>query len=110
MGLYGMSAFVVQRRTQEIGIRKVLGASISRVTWLLLWDSSKPVLVALVLAIPLAYLGANQIVQHIAARIPLELIIFGFVPPVIILVALITVSSHTIRTTSTDPILALRYE
>lgn len=110
MGLYAMSSFVVERRTREIGIRKVLGSSIPSVTLLLLWDFSKPVLIALVFATPVAYLGANQVIQHIAARIPLELITFGVVPFMMILIAILTVSGHTIKAAQIDPVKALRYE
>lgn len=110
LGLYAMSSFVVERRTREIGIRKVLGSSIPKVTLLLLWDFSKPVLIALAFAAPVAYLGANQIIQHIAARIPLEFITFGVVPFIMLAIALLTVSSHTLKAAQIDPVVALRYE
>ncbi|WIO73734.1 ABC transporter permease [Porticoccaceae bacterium LTM1] len=110
LGLYAMSSFVVERRTREIGIRKVLGSSIPKVTLLLLWDFSKPVLIALAFAAPVAYLGANQIIQHIAARIPLEFITFGVVPFMMMAISLLTVSSHTLKAALIDPVVALRYE
>ncbi|MDM3872515.1 ABC transporter permease [Porticoccus sp. W117] len=110
MGLYAMSTFTVERRTREIGIHKVMGCSRTRLTGLLAWDFCKPVFIALAIAIPLAYIAANQVIQHFAARIPLEWITFGLVPLITIAIALLTVSGHTIKAAQTNPVIALRYE
>ena len=110
MGLYAMSTFTVERRTREIGIRKVMGCSSTRLTGRLAWDFCKPVLIALLIATPLAYLAANQVIQYFAARIPLEWITFGLVPIITIAIALITVSGHTIKAAQSNPVLALRHE
>ncbi|MDM3872458.1 FtsX-like permease family protein [Porticoccus sp. W117] len=107
---YAVSTFTAQCRTREIGIRKVMGCSSTRLTGRLAWDFCKPVFIALAIAIPLAYIAANQVIQHFAARIPLEWITFGLVPLITIAIALITVSGHTIKAAQTNPVKALKHE
>lgn len=110
MGLYAMAAFMAQRRTREVGIRKALGASVMKITALLLWDFGKPILIALALAMPMAYLCAEQISRNMAARTPLEWIVFGVVPLIMIVIALLAVISHAAKAATVDPVLALRHE
>ena len=110
MGLYAMSTFMVGRRRKEIGIRKVLGASTSRITLLLLWDFSKPIWVALALATPLAFLFVQQFVQMFSAQIPLVLITYIYVPLLVLLLAWATVARHCIRAADSDPVNTLSYE
>lgn len=110
LGLYAMSTYTLGHRRKEISIRKVLGASSWRIVRLLLWDFSKPIWIALVLACPVAFLLANQVVSHFNDQIPLGLVTFVYVPLAIVLLASLTVAGHTLKAAGTDPVEGLKYE
>ncbi|MCP3676003.1 MAG: FtsX-like permease family protein, partial [Gammaproteobacteria bacterium] len=110
IGLFGLAAFMARSRTKEIGIRKVLGASLPQIVKLLLWQFSKPVMWAIAFALPLAYFASNMYLQFFAERIDLQI-------PIIILSGIVAVGSawlvialHAFRVASENPIRALRYE
>ncbi|MHB1207935.1 MAG: ABC transporter permease [Rhodospirillaceae bacterium] len=110
LGLYGLAAFTAERRTKEIGIRKVLGAKVRDVVRLLVWDFSKPVLVANLLAWPAAYMLMRDWLNGYPYRIdlgPLPFILAGLGA---IAIAWVTVASHAARAAQSNPIHALRYE
>jgi putative ABC transport system permease protein len=109
-GLFALSAQAVSRRTKEIGIRKVLGASVNGVVSLLLRDFLKLVVVANVLAWPLAYYGANRWLADFAYRIDITPTVFIFAGCVSVLITLLTVSYQSIRASLANPVDALRYE
>jgi putative ABC transport system permease protein len=110
MGLFGLAAFTAGRRTKEIGIRKVFGARIRDVVWLLLWQFSIPVLIANLIAWPIAWYYLHGWLQSFAYRIPLSPLYFFGAGLVALLIAWATVFSHARRVASANPIHALRYE
>jgi len=110
LGLFGLSAFTIVQRTKEIGIRKVLGASVLQIVHLLSKDFAKIVLIASVLALPIAYLATDQWLSGYAVRISLNVWIF-LIPVVIILgIAMFTVSFQTVKTALENPSGSLRQE
>ncbi len=110
LGLFGLASFLAEQRTKEIGIRKILGASTSNVVHLLSKELIGAVLLANVLAWPVAYYAANLWLQGFAYRTAVELDIFVFSATLAILIALFTVSFHTLRTALANPVDSLRYE
>ena len=110
MGLFGLAAFTAGRRTREIGIRKVFGARIRDVVFLLLWQFSIPVLIANLIAWPIAWYYLHGWLQGFAYRIPLSPLYFLGAGAVALLIAWITVFSHARRVAGANPINALRYE
>jgi putative ABC transport system permease protein len=110
MGLFGLAAFTAGRRTKEIGIRKVFGARIHDVVWLLLWQFSIPVLIANLIAWPVAWYYLHGWLQGFAYRITLSPLYFLGAGLVALLIAWATVFSHARRVAGANPINALRYE
>ncbi|NNJ79150.1 MAG: FtsX-like permease family protein [Xanthomonadales bacterium] len=110
IGLFGLAAFMATQRTREIGIRKVLGANSLQVVRLLVWQFSKPVLWALVIALPLAYIASKTYLDFFADRIDAQVIILLSSGLAAVLLAWGTVAGHAIRISRASPILALRYE
>jgi putative ABC transport system permease protein len=110
MGLFGLAAFTAGRRTKEIGIRKVFGARIRDVVWLLLWQFSIPVLIANLIAWPIAWYYLHSWLQGFAYRISLNPLYFLGAGLVALLIAWATVFSHARRVAAANPIHALRYE
>jgi putative ABC transport system permease protein len=110
MGLFGLAAFTAGRRTREIGIRKVFGARVRDVVFLLLWQFSIPVLVANLIAWPVAWYYLHGWLQGFAYRIPLSPFYFLGAGLVALLIAWATVFSHARRVAGANPIHALRYE
>jgi putative ABC transport system permease protein len=112
MGLFGSASFTVERRTKEIGLRKVMGARVKNIVHLLLWQFSKPVLIATIIAWPVAILVMQNWLERFSYRInPLLLIpicmVSGFIALVI---AWSTVAGNTTRAARRNPINSLRYE
>jgi putative ABC transport system permease protein len=110
LGLLGLAAFITEQRTKEIGVRRVLGASIPEITLLLCREFTKWVLLANLLAWPLAYYVMSHWLQNFAYRISMGPGIFLISGVLALIVALITVSSHAIRAATANPVKALRYE
>ncbi len=110
MGLFGLAAFTAGRRTKEIGIRKVFGARIRDVVFLLLWQFSIPVLVANLIAWPIAWYYLHGWLQSFSYRIPLSPLYFLGAGLVALVIAWATVFSHARRVAGANPIHALRYE
>ena len=110
MGLFGLAAFTAGRRTKEIGIRKVFGARIRDVVFLLLWQFSIPVLVANLIAWPIAWYYLHGWLQSFTYRIPLSPLYFLGAGLVALVIAWATVFSHARRVAGANPIHALRYE
>ena len=110
IGLFGLAAFMAKKRTKEIGIRKVLGASVIKIVRLLVWQFSRPVAIAIILATPLGYLGATAYLDFFADRVSLTPTIFLTIALVAFGVAALTVSFHAIRAALANPVHALRYE
>src|SRR5262249_2927724 len=110
LGLLGLAALASVNRTKEIGIRKVLGAPVSVIVALLSKDFLKLIVIALVIAIPLAWYFINKWLQDYAYRIAIGWWVFVITSAVIILVALITISFQAIKAAIANPVKSLRTE
>lgn len=110
LGLFGLAVFTAERRTKEIGVRKVSGARIGDIVRLMLWRISLPVLAANLVAWPLAYYYLRQWLEHYAYRIALSPIYFLAAGTVALIVAWATVYANTLRLARMSPVQALRYE
>lgn len=110
LGLFGLAAFTVDRRTKEIGVRKVMGASTSRIVRLLLWQFSLPVLVANAIAWPVAWYISREWLADFRDRIDLSVIYFLAASTAVMAIAWLTVTGHAVRVARANPVRALRYE
>jgi len=110
IGLFGLAAFMAAQRTKEIGIRKVLGANSVQIARLLVWQFSKPVLWALVIALPAAFVASNTYLDFFADRIDTPIVILLVSGLVAVMLAWGTVAGHAFKISRSNPILALRYE
>ena len=110
LGLFGIAAFTAARRTKEIGIRKVFGARARDVVRLLLWQFSIPVLIANVIAWPVAYYYLHHWLQSYAYRITLNPLYFLAAGVIALTIAWLTIMAHAVRLARASPILSLRYE
>jgi len=110
LGLLGLAASVARQRTKEIGIRKALGANTGDVLKLLLWQFSKPVVLANLVAWPLAGWAMRSWLDGFVYRIDLPLWLFPAAALLALLIALFTVSAHSLRLARARPVAALRHE
>jgi len=110
LGLFGLAAYTAERRTKEIGVRKVLGASVSGIAALLSKDFLKLVLISCIVAFPLAWLMMNNWLQNYQYRITISWWIFLIAAIVAILIALLTVSFQAIKAAVANPVKSLRTE
>jgi putative ABC transport system permease protein len=110
LGLYGLSAFSAERRTKEIGIRKVLGATVSNIIVLISREFLFLVVLANLIAWPCAYLVMNRWLSNFAYRVDLGLLQFLLAGCVAAVIALMTVALQSFRAAATDPVKTLRYE
>ncbi len=110
LGLFGLATFTAERRRKEIGIRKVLGQNAVQVTVMLSSEFAKLVLIAVLIALPIAYLLANNWLSGFAYRIPLQVWYFIGAGLVALVVAMLTVGSQAIRAANRNPVNALREE
>jgi putative ABC transport system permease protein len=110
LGLFGLAAFTAERRTKEIGIRKVLGARVRDIVRLLVWQFSKPVIVANLIAWPIAWWVMRGWLNGFDTRIALGPTPFLLAGGLALAIAVATVAGHAIRVARSNPIHALRYE
>jgi putative ABC transport system permease protein len=110
LGLFGLAAFSAEQRIKEIGIRKVLGATIPGITLLISKDFLKLVIVSLVIATPVALWGMNKWLQNFAYRIQMEWWMFAIAGVLAMLIALVTVSFQALRAAIANPVKSLRSE
>jgi putative ABC transport system permease protein len=110
MGLFGLAAYAAERRTKEIGIRKVLGASVQNIIVLLSQDFVKLVVVALLIASPIAWYFMNDWLQDFAYRINIGWWVFIVAGLTAVVIALLTVSFHAIKAALRNPVRNLRTE
>ncbi len=110
LGVFGLSTFIAESRTREIGIRKAMGADRSRLVRMLLWDFSKPLLLANLLAWPAGYYVMNRWLEGFAYRIDLQLWMFAGASAIALAVALLTVFTHALLVARANPVAALRHE
>ncbi|MFN0173132.1 MAG: ABC transporter permease [Saprospiraceae bacterium] len=110
LGLFGLSAFTVEQRTKEIGIRKVLGASVAGITGLLAKDFLKLVLVAIVIASPIAYYFMQKWLSDFAYRIEIQWWMFAVAGLAALSIAFLTVGFQSVRAALANPVKSLRSE
>ncbi len=110
LGLFGLAAFTAARRTREIGIRKVFGARDRDVVVLLLWQFSLPILIANLIAWPIAWYYLHDWLNGFAYRITLSPLYFVGVGMIALVIAWLTILGHALRVARANPIHALRYE
>jgi len=110
LGLFGLAAFTAERRIKEIGVRKVLGASVFGIIQLLTSDFTKMVLAAILIALPLSYFIANWWLEGFAYRINLEWWFFVGAGTIALLIAWITVGFQTVKAANINPVECLKDE
>jgi putative ABC transport system permease protein len=110
IGLFGLAAFMAARRTKEIGIRKVMGADLGQIVRMLIWQFSKPVMWALVVALPASYVASNIYLGFFADRLDLTEVIVLSSGALAIFLSWAIVAIHAVKIARSNPIHALRYE
>jgi putative ABC transport system permease protein len=110
LGLFGLASFTAEQRTKEIGIRKALGATVSSIVILLIKEFTKWVLLANIIAWPIAYVAMNHWLQNFAYRIDIDLGTFILAGVLTLVIALLTVGYQAIKAARANPVEALRYE
>jgi len=110
LGLFGLAAFNAQKRTKEIGVRKVLGASVSQITIGLTTDFLKLVAIATLIALPLGWYFMNIWLEDFSFRIQIGWEILGFAAALVIFIAIVTVSYQSIKAAVANPVKSLKTE
>jgi putative ABC transport system permease protein len=110
LGLFGLVSYMTNQKTKEIGVRKVLGATLGNILVAFLWSYVRFIIVGFLLAIPAAWFIMQQFLNEFAYRIPLTPWIFVSAFLMTLTIALLTVGYKSLKTAMTDPIRSLRYE
>ncbi len=110
LGLFGLATFTAEQRTKEIGIRKVLGATVGSLVTLLSKDFARLVAISILIASPIAWWALHKWLQDFAYHVPIRISIFVLSGALAILIALVTISSQAIKAALSNPVLALRTE
>jgi putative ABC transport system permease protein len=110
VGLFGLSVFSVEKRIKEIGVRKVLGASPGVIAALVSRDFLRLVFVALVIALPAVWIGADKWLQRYPYRVTVSIWMFAGLGLAVVLIALVTVSFQAVRAGRANPVKSLRVE
>ena len=110
LGLFGLAAYAAEQRTKEIGIRKVLGATVSNIVSMLSKDFLKLVLIASLIAFPVAWWFMNRWLRDFAYRIHIKWWVFVLASVLAVFIAIITVSFQAIKAALTNPVKNLRTE
>jgi putative ABC transport system permease protein len=110
LGLFGLSSYTIAQRAKEIGVRKVLGASVASIVSLLSKDFLKLVLIAIAIASPIAWYAVSQWLEDFAYKIDLSWWIFAVAGILAVLIALLTVSFQSIKAALMNPVKTLRSE
>jgi len=108
MGLFGLAAFIAEQRTKEIGIRKVLGATVTDIVSMLSVDFIRLVVIAIVIASPVAYYFMHRWLQDFAYRVPMSWWIYAAAGGGALVIALLTVGWQAIRAATANPVESLR--
>ncbi|HEY0654714.1 MAG TPA: ABC transporter permease [Chryseosolibacter sp.] len=110
LGLYGLSTFMAERRFKEIGVRKVMGASVSQIVAMMSGEFVKLVVIAFIIAIPLSYYSITSWLENFAYKAPVTMSIFTIAGAGALVIAVVTVSFESINAASKNPVNALRNE
>ena len=110
MGLFGLVAVIIVQRTKEIAIRKIMGASVKNVVINLLTDYTKPVLIAILIAFPIAYFASSSWLKGFAYRISIHYGIFIISGLLILVIALLTISFQAVKAALSNPATSIRHE
>lgn len=110
LGLYGLSSFMAERRLKEIGVRKVMGASVPQITGMMSKEFVKLVLVAFVVAVPLSWYSAQKWLEGFEYKTPLNIIPFMYAGICALVIALLTISYESFKAANTNPARTLRNE
>jgi putative ABC transport system permease protein len=108
MGLFGLASFVTEQRTKEIGVRKVMGASVREILWLLVTDFLKLLVIANLVALPLAWFGAYKWLQNYSFHVEASWWLFVLPALLVVVVALLTVGYRTVKASLVNPVKSLR--
>ncbi len=110
LGLYGLSSYMAERRFKEIGIRKVMGASVTQIVTLMSSEFVKLVLIAFVIAVPVAWYSMNKWLESFAYKAPVEWFVFAWAGIVALAIALATVSFESVKSAMANPVNSLKSE
>jgi putative ABC transport system permease protein len=110
LGLLGLAAFTAQQRVREIGIRKILGATVANIMFLLSQDFIRIVLLSVLIATPIAWYAMHRWLQNFAYHIPLTPWIFAGAGALATLIALVTIGAQSVRAATSNPAHSLRSE
>ena len=110
LGLFGLASFLIERRTKEIGIRKILGADSGRIVALLSKDFLQWVALANLIAVPVAWFAMNNWLRSFAYRTTISVWVFAAAAGLAIGIAMLTISAHCLRAAASNPANSLRYE
>jgi putative ABC transport system permease protein len=110
LGLFGLAAFTIEQRNKEIGIRKILGASMATITTILSTDFLKLILLSVVIASPVAWYAMHTWLQNFAYRIDIPVWVFLFAGAMALFTAILTISYHAVKAALANPVASLRSE
>jgi len=110
LGILGLSLYSIQQRIKEIGIRKVIGASVAGITIFLIKEFVHPIFIAIIIAVPIVWYGMNKWLQDFAYRINISWLVFVVAGLISLLIALLTVSFQAIKAAIANPVKSLRAE
>jgi len=110
LGLFGLAAYAAEQRTKEIGIRKVLGASIANIAGMLSKDFIKLICISIVISTPFAWYFMQKWLQDFAYRINIEWWVFAIAGAAALLIAFITISFQSVKAAVANPVKSLRSE
>ena len=108
MGLFGLVVLSIEQRTKEIGIRKVLGAAISKIVFLISKEFILLISIAFIIAVPLSYYAINKWLQDFAYRISIGWWMFALAGLLVIFIAMVTMSFQAIKAAISSPVKSLR--
>jgi putative ABC transport system permease protein len=110
LGLFGLAAFTIEQRNKEIGIRKILGASMASITTILSTDFLKLILLSVIIASPVAWYAMHNWLQNFAYRISIPVWVFLFAGAMAFITAVLTISYHAVKAALANPVKSLRSE